>query len=56
MVNAALQFYHSSTVISGQKEYIHVGVKKRFTKTLNQTTEPEDKRKIIGDTFMKVKK
>lgn len=29
-------------------------VKKQITKTLNVTTNPEEKRKIIGDTFIKV--
>ena len=52
VVNAALRFYNSSTVISGRKD--QPAVKKQITKTLNVTTNPEEKRKIIGDTFIKV--
>lgn len=52
VVNCALRFYNSSTVISGRKD--QPAVKKQVTKTLNVTTNPEEKRKIIGDTFMKV--
>ena len=29
--------------------------RKRKTRALNQTVHPEDKRKIIGDTFMNVR-
>lgn len=53
VVNAALRFYNSSTVISGRKD--QPAVKKQITKTLNVTTNPEEKRKIIGDTFIKVR-
>lgn len=53
VVNAALRFYNSSTVISGRKD--QPAVKKLITKTLNATTNPEEKRKIIGDTFIKVR-
>ena len=52
VVNCALRFYNSSTVISGRKD--QPAVKKQVTKTLNVTTNPEEKRKIIGDTFIKV--
>lgn len=52
VVTAALRFYNSSTVISGRKD--QPAVKKQITKTLNVTTNPEEKRKIIGDTFIKV--
>ncbi|KAM7439597.1 hypothetical protein ABFA07_011051 [Porites harrisoni] len=52
VVNAALRFYNSSTVISGRKD--QPAVKKQITKTLNVTTNPEEKRKIIGDTFIKI--
>ena len=41
-------------MISGPKDSSNVGVKKHLTKSLNQTVQPEEKRKIIGDTFMKV--
>lgn len=51
-VNAALQFYNSTTIIPGRKD--QRGVKKQLTKPLNMTVHPEEKRKIIGDTFMKV--
>ncbi|XP_058959886.2 GMP synthase [glutamine-hydrolyzing] [Pocillopora verrucosa] len=52
VVNAALRFYNSTTVISGKKD--QSPVKKQVTKTLNVTTDPEEKRRIIGDTFIKV--
>ncbi|XP_031552012.1 GMP synthase [glutamine-hydrolyzing]-like [Actinia tenebrosa] len=52
VVNAAIEFYNASTVISGRKD--QPAVKKQLTKTLNLTINPEEKRKIIGDTFMKV--
>ncbi|EDO34799.1 predicted protein [Nematostella vectensis] len=52
VLNAGFQFYNGSTVISGRKDQI--AVKKQLTKTLNQVSDPEEKRKIIGDTFMKV--
>ena len=53
VVNAAIEFYNASTVIAGRKD--QPAVKKQFTKTLNLTINPEEKRKIIGDTFMKVR-
>jgi GMP synthase (glutamine-hydrolysing) len=43
LVDASKQFQEATTLISGKK-----------TKPLNKTTDPEEKRKIIGDTFMKV--
>lgn len=52
VVNCALRFYNSSTVIAGRKD--QPTVKKQITKTLNVTTNPEEKRKIIGDTFIKI--
>jgi len=52
VVNAALRFYNSSTIIPGRKD--QPAVKKLTTKTLNVTVNPEEKRKIIGDTFIKV--
>ena len=53
VVNAALRFYNSTTVISGKKD--QSAVKKQVTKTLNMTADPEEKRRIIGDTFIKVR-
>ena len=53
VVSAALRFYNSTTVISGKKD--QSAVKKQVTKTLNITADPEEKRRIIGDTFIKVR-
>ena len=53
VVSAGLRFYNSTTVISGRKD--QSAVKKQVTKTLNVTAEPEEKRRIIGDTFIKVR-
>ncbi|XP_020900922.1 GMP synthase [glutamine-hydrolyzing] [Exaiptasia diaphana] len=52
VVNASNQFYNATTVISGRKD--QPTIKRQITKTLNLTINPEEKRKIIGDTFMKV--
>ncbi|XP_045161563.1 GMP synthase [glutamine-hydrolyzing]-like [Mercenaria mercenaria] len=49
VIKAAHQFYSGRTFITGKGEG-----KKRKTNTLNTTVDPEEKRKIIGDTFMKV--
>lgn len=49
VIKAAHQFYSGRTFITGCPEG-----KKRKTNTLNTTVDPEEKRKIIGDTFMKV--
>jgi len=49
VIKAAHQFYNGKTYVSGGE-----GGRKRRTSTLNNTVQPEDKRKIIGDTFMKV--
>ncbi len=43
MVDASETFYNATTLIDGKE-----------TKKLNQTTSPQEKRKIIGDTFIKV--
>jgi GMP synthase (glutamine-hydrolysing) len=43
VVDASQTFYQATTMIDG-----------RQTLPLNQTTNPEEKRKIIGDTFIKV--
>lgn len=49
VIKAAHQFYSGRTYITGCN-----GGKKRKTNTLNTTVDPEEKRKIVGDTFMKV--
>lgn len=52
MVTAALRFYSGQTYISYQdKDGI---VQQQATLPLHSVTNPEEKRKIIGDTFMKV--
>lgn len=43
VVNASERFYSATTTINGKE-----------TKPLNLTGHPEEKRKIVGDTFMKV--
>ena len=52
MVSAAHQFYTGTTAISIDSN--HPGSRKRKSNVLNTTTNPEEKRKIIGDTFMRV--
>ncbi|XP_052760059.1 GMP synthase [glutamine-hydrolyzing]-like [Mya arenaria] len=49
VIKASHQFYNGRTYISSSAEG-----KKRRTNTLCTTVDPEEKRKIIGDTFMKV--
>ena len=51
MVNAAHTFYSASTTLPAEDG--HPG-RVRKTKILSQTVHPEEKRKIIGDTFMLV--
>ncbi|XP_064642766.1 GMP synthase [glutamine-hydrolyzing]-like [Lineus longissimus] len=51
VVNAAHAFYNGTTSIPINK---CDPSRKRRTKALNQTTDPEEKRQIIGDTFMRV--
>lgn len=51
VVNAAHTFYSGTTSVPIDK---NDPVRKRKTNLLNTTTNPEEKRKIIGDTFMKV--
>lgn len=51
-VNASHTFYNAVTMASGDRNCI--GSQKQKTKMLCQTTDPEEKRKIIGDTFMNV--
>uniref|UniRef100_A0A2C9JSK1 GMP synthase (glutamine-hydrolyzing) n=1 Tax=Biomphalaria glabrata TaxID=6526 RepID=A0A2C9JSK1_BIOGL len=52
VIRASHTFYNATTSIPIDKQ--DGGSRKRKTNTLNTTTNPEDKRKIIGDTFMKV--
>jgi GMP synthase (glutamine-hydrolysing) len=51
-VNAAHTFYNGTTTLPISDE--DRTPRKRISKTLNMTTNPEEKRKIIGDTFVKV--
>ncbi|XP_017480681.1 PREDICTED: GMP synthase [glutamine-hydrolyzing]-like [Rhagoletis zephyria] len=50
-INASLQFYNATTTIPLSKTEPN---KKYATKILCQTTAPEEKRKIIGDTFVRI--
>lgn len=52
VVNAAHSFYNGTTTLPISDE--DRTPRKRISKTLNMTTSPEEKRKIIGDTFVKV--
>ncbi|XP_067898320.1 GMP synthase [glutamine-hydrolyzing] isoform X2 [Heterodontus francisci] len=52
VVNAAHAFYNGTTTLPISEE--DRTPRKRISKTLNMTTNPEEKRKIIGDTFVKV--
>ncbi|NXC90675.1 GUAA synthase, partial [Cercotrichas coryphoeus] len=52
MVNAAHSFYNGTTTLPISDE--DRTPRKRISKTLNMTTSPEEKRKIIGDTFVKI--
>ncbi|XP_071945731.1 GMP synthase [glutamine-hydrolyzing]-like [Antedon mediterranea] len=49
VVNAAMTFYNATTTIAVNKTNKSA---RRTTSSLNTTYEPEEKRKIIGDTFM----
>lgn len=51
-MNAAHSFYNGTTTLPISDE--DRTPRKRISKTLNMTTSPEEKRKIIGDTFVKV--
>ncbi|XP_019388054.1 PREDICTED: GMP synthase [glutamine-hydrolyzing], partial [Crocodylus porosus] len=53
VVNAAHSFYNGTTTLPISDE--DRTPRKRISKTLNMTTSPEEKRKIIGDTFVKGK-
>ena len=50
VIRASYQFYSGRTYITSDTDG-----KKRKSNTLNTTVDPEEKRKIIGDTFMKVR-
>ncbi|XP_039613320.1 GMP synthase [glutamine-hydrolyzing] [Polypterus senegalus] len=52
VINAAHTFYNGTTTLPISDE--DRTPRKRISKTLNMTTNPEEKRKIIGDTFVKV--
>ncbi|XP_013404318.1 GMP synthase [glutamine-hydrolyzing] [Lingula anatina] len=52
VVNASHTFYSGYTSLPVDSS--DPNSRKRKTKTLNTTTNPEEKRKIIGDTFMRV--
>ncbi|XP_069474530.1 GMP synthase [glutamine-hydrolyzing] [Ambystoma mexicanum] len=52
VVNAAHSFYNGTTTLPISDE--DRTPRKRISKTLNMTTNPEEKRKIIGDTFVKI--
>lgn len=51
VVSAGPLFYNSSTTVPVDKKEPN---RKRATKLLCQVTDPEEKRKIIGDTFVRV--
>jgi GMP synthase (glutamine-hydrolysing) len=51
VINASHQFYNSTTTIPFSKTDPN---RKRTTKLLCQTTHPEEKRRIIGDTFVHI--
>ena len=53
VINASHTFYTGTTSVPIDKN--NPSSRKRKTNALNTTSNPEDKRKIIGDTFMKVK-
>ncbi|KAG8185590.1 hypothetical protein JTE90_023289 [Oedothorax gibbosus] len=52
VINASQIFYNGSTTVPVDKK--DPGGRKRDTPMLCMTTDPEEKRKIIGDTFMRV--
>ncbi|XP_022085524.1 GMP synthase [glutamine-hydrolyzing]-like [Acanthaster planci] len=52
VVNASQSFYCGTTTVQSKRN--DPKSPKRQTKMLNTTVQPEDKRKIIGDTFMRV--
>ena len=52
VVNAGIRFYTSSAVVMGFDE--EGALQQQVTAPLHSVTNPEEKRKIIGDTFIKV--
>ncbi|KAJ8320512.1 hypothetical protein KUTeg_002099 [Tegillarca granosa] len=52
LIHSANSFYNGTTTVHTEKG--ESKVRKRKTNTLNTTSDPEEKRKIIGDTFMKL--
>ena len=50
-MNASYRFYNSSTTVLVDKKDTS---RRRITKLLYQTINPEEKRQIIGDTFIKL--
>ena len=52
VVNASHTFYTASTNVPVDED--SSVLRKRRTKALNTTVNPEDKRRIIGDTFIRV--
>ena len=51
-MNASQSFYCGTTTVPVKKKDPKSA--KRLTKMLNTTTDPEEKRQIIGDTFMRI--
>ncbi|XP_074597987.1 GMP synthase burgundy [Brevipalpus obovatus] len=51
VINASSQFYNATTTVPIDKKD---PTRKRTTELLCQTVNPEEKRQIIGDTFMKI--
>lgn len=51
VINAAYQFYNATTTVPIDRKDPS---RKKVTDQLCQTVHPEEKRKIIGDTFMKI--
>lgn len=52
VLNASQNFYNGSTTVAVDKK--DPNGRKRDTPLLCMTADPEEKRKIIGDTFMRV--
>ena len=53
VLHSAQTFYNAHTTVV-EKSSPDATPRKRRTKSLNMTTKPEEKRKIIGDTFVRV--
>lgn len=49
-VNATYEFKYGTTILPD----LHVSNRTRISSPLCQTSNPEEKRKIIGDVFVKV--